>query len=335
MPLYGQGDLKAFQHVERVCIGAESYQYALFKQLQHGGAAHGVAHVRFGVVHHHCAGFAYYVHFRGAYVYAVPKQRLFAQNAVVQQAVHAAAAVALHGIVNVVHALANVDMEARAPAVRLNAFFKRFIAYREKRMAAEHGAEHGVALARAVIYKVLILLNGFVALLFPVALAHLIAQARAYAKRPCRIGYGKKAALYLAEACMMIEYSCAAGLYAVYYGRVCAAARILKGKVAVYLPPHAVQHLVKIGGVIARYAEPARKGGIYVRMRVYERGHYNAALRVHKFGVRVFQAHLCRCAYFLYKLVFGNYRAVFIVWLGRVSGYQSAVSYDYHAKKPP
>ena len=226
-------------------------------------------------------------------------------------------------------------MEARAPAVCLNAFFKRFIAYREKRMAAEHCLQHWVVFALAVIYKASVLLNGFIALLFAVALAHLIAQARAYAKRLCRVGYCKKAALYLAKACMMIEYRGAAGLYAVYYGCVCAAARILKGKAAVYFPPHAVQHLVKIGGVIARYAETPRKGGIYVRMRVYERGHYNAALRVHKFRIRVFQAHLCRCTCFLYKLVFGNYRAVFIVWLGRVSGYQSAVSYDYHAKKPP
>ena len=175
VPLYGQGDLKAFQHIERICVGAESYQYALFKQLQHRRAAHGVAHVRFGVVNNHCAGFAYYVHFRGAYVYAVPKQRPFAQNAVVQQAVHAAAAVVLHGIVNVVHAFANVNMEARAPAVCLNAFFKRLIAYREQRMPAEHGLQHGVVFALAVIYKALVLLNGFIALLFAVALAHLIA----------------------------------------------------------------------------------------------------------------------------------------------------------------
>ena len=69
-----------------------------------------------------------------------------------------------------------------------------------------------------------------------------------------------------------------------------------------------------------------------MRMRVYERGHYNAALSVHKFGVRIFQAHFRRCACFLYKLVFGNYRAVFIVWLGRVSGYQLSVSDYYHAK---
>ena len=96
VPLYGQGGFKAFQHIERVCIGAESYQYALFKQLQHRRAAHGVAHVGFGVVHNHCAGFANYVHFRGAYMYAMSKQRPFAQNVVVHQAVHAAAAVVLH-----------------------------------------------------------------------------------------------------------------------------------------------------------------------------------------------------------------------------------------------
>lgn len=83
VPLYGQGGFKAFPAYRTCMHRCRVLPICPFQQLQHRRAAHGIAHVRFGVVHNHCAGFANYVHFRGAYVYAVPKQRLFAQNAVV------------------------------------------------------------------------------------------------------------------------------------------------------------------------------------------------------------------------------------------------------------
>ena len=287
MALYYQGDLQALQHIEGIAVGTQANGYALLYHLQHRRAAYGISHVGFGIVAYHCACLPDNVHLGGIHVYTVAQHGLGTEYAVVQQAVHASGAVIVGGIVNVVHALGHVYMESGHAVVFLYHFLKGPVGYGEEGVAAEHCAYHGVLLPGAVAYEVAILPDGQVALLLPIPVADLIAEAGADAQL---LGYflnGEKAAGYFAEAGVMVEQSSAACLYAVYEGGVCAVAGPFQIQIAVYGPPHAVQYLIEVGGVIALYRETAGKGGIDMGMHVYECGHYYVAFSVYELRIGV------------------------------------------------
>ena len=76
MTLDQQEHLQALQHVVGVGVGAQPHGDPLCHHLQHGGAAHGVAHVGFGVVDNHGSGLTKDVHLGRADVDAVAQQGL-------------------------------------------------------------------------------------------------------------------------------------------------------------------------------------------------------------------------------------------------------------------
>ena len=77
---------------------------------------------------------------------AVAQNGLGAEDAVVLQALDGAAAIVLQGVVDIVHALGDVDMVARAAVVGCDHAVKGLVGDGEESVAAEHGRQHGVLL---------------------------------------------------------------------------------------------------------------------------------------------------------------------------------------------
>ena len=97
-----------------------------------------------------------------------PRMVFGAQNAVVLEPLHRAAAVVLEGVVHVVHALGHVDVVAHPAVVGRHHPVKGLVGDGEQGVAAEHGLEHVGGILLAVVDEVLVLLNGLEGLLLPV-----------------------------------------------------------------------------------------------------------------------------------------------------------------------
>ena len=92
------------------------------------------------------------------------------EQAVVEQALHRThAVVVLQGVVDVVHALGHVDVEAREAVVGLGHEVHGLVGEGEGGVAAEHGGDHGGVLLGAPAGEVGVLLDALVALLDAVA----------------------------------------------------------------------------------------------------------------------------------------------------------------------
>ena len=68
-------------------------------------------------------------------------------------------------------------MIACAAVVGLDAFFEGLVGYGEEGVHTKHRLEHRVVLIGAVLYKIGVLFDPFVALLLAVAVGDLVAQA--------------------------------------------------------------------------------------------------------------------------------------------------------------
>ena len=90
---------------------------------------------------------------------------LFPQHAVVEQAVHRAAAVVPEGVVHVVHALGHVDVEAGHAVVGLDHLLEGLVGDGEQGVAAEHSLDHVVVLLLRPPGEVGVLTDGLAALL--------------------------------------------------------------------------------------------------------------------------------------------------------------------------
>jgi len=81
-------DLVALQHVVGVAVGAQAQKDAGLEEIQHRATAHGVAHVRLGVVDDHRVRGLQQFNLGPVDVHAVDGQRPRPQDACVMEAVH-------------------------------------------------------------------------------------------------------------------------------------------------------------------------------------------------------------------------------------------------------
>ena len=330
--LHGQQDLQALQHIVGVGVGAQADEDAPVVQLQHGGAAHSVAHVGLGVVADHGVGLLDDVHLGGRNVDAVTQHGLLAQDAVVQQTVDGAAAVVLQGVIHVVHALGHVDVEAGHAVVGLDHLLKGLVGDGEQGVAAEHGLDHVVVLLLGPLGEVSVLLNGLITLLLAVALGHLVAQVGAHAQLLAHVLDGEEGAGDLAEGGVVIEDGGHAVPDAVQHGGVSAGAGAIQGQVTVDVPPLAVQHLKEVGGIEAVNGQATGQSGIDVGVDVDETGHDDAALGVHKLGIGVLGLHVSQGTDLLDHLAVQNDGAVLQIRELLAPGNQSAITDQQHNK---
>ena len=333
--LHGQQDLQALQHVVGVGVGAQADEDAPVVQLQHGGAAHGVAHVGLGVVADHGVGLLDDVHLGGGDVDAVAQHGLLAQDAVVQQAVDGTAAVVLQGVVHVVHALGHVDVEAGHAVVGLDHLLKGLVGDGEQGVAAEHGLDHVVVLLLDPLGEVGVLLDGLVALLHAVALGDLVAEVGAHAQLLAHVLDGEEGAGDLTEGGVVVEDGGHAVPDAVQDGGVGAGLGAVQGQVAVDVPPLAVQNLKEVGGVEAVDGKAAGQTGIDVGVDVDETGHDDAALGVHKFCVGILGLQLGITADLLDDFAVDDDSAVLQIGEGGIAGDELTISNEQHGGCPP
>ena len=282
--------LERFDHIVCPCVGAEAEQDARLGQRQHRADADGVGHVGLGVVDDHGVGVLDELDLRGVHVDAVAEDGLLAQNAVVVQALHGAAAVVLQGVIDVVHALGDVDVVAGAAVVGLDHAVKRLVGDGEQRVAAEHGGEHRILLLLAVGDPVGVLLDGLQALLLAVAVGDLVAQTGADAEFLGALADLEQGAGDLAVGRVMVENGRNALLDAVDVQGICGGAGAFERQLAVHGPPRTVEDLIEVRGIVADDGQAACQRGIDVGMRVDECGHDDAALGVDDLGLRVFCA---------------------------------------------
>ena len=285
-------DLDGLDHVVGVSVGAHAEQHARLVKRQHRAGADGVAHIGLGVVDDHGAGVLNEFNFGGIDMDAVAENGLFAQNAVVVQALHGAAAVVLQGVVHVVHALGDMDVITGAAIVGGDHAVKGLVGDGEQGVAAEHCGEHRVLFLLAVGDEVGVFLHGLDGLLLAVAVGNLVAQAGADAEFLGGLGDLKQAAGNLAEGCVMVEDRRHALLDAVEIQRIGGGLCSLERQLAVDGPPRAVEDLKEVRGVVALDGQAAGEGGIDVGVRIDERRHDHAALGINELCIGVFRLQI-------------------------------------------
>ena len=194
---------------------------------------------------HHGAGLLDDVHFGGVHVDAVAQNGLGAEDAVVLQTLHGAAAVVLQAVVHVVHALGDVDVVARAAVVGCDHAVKGLVGDGEQSVAAEHGRQHGVLVLFAFRDEVGVFLDGLQALFLAVPVADLVAQAGAEPQTLAFLRNGVEGAGDLTVAGVVVEDGGHALLDGVDVEGGGAGPGAVHHQMAVDGPPRAVQHLIE------------------------------------------------------------------------------------------
>ena len=262
---------------------------------------------------------------------AVAQNGLFAQNTVILQPLHGAAAIVLERVVHIVHALGHMDVVAGAAVIGLHHAVEGLVADGEQRVAAEHGRQHGVVLLLTVGDEVGVLLDGLQALLLTVAVADLVAQAGAQPQSAALLADGKQGAGDLAVAGVVVEDRGDALLDAVDVQRRGGGAGTVHHQVAVDSPPCAVQHLIEVGGVVARDAQAPGQRGVDVGVGVDKCGHDDAALSVDDVGVGVLGPQRGLLAHLYDLRALKGHRTVLIIALpAGVTGDEPSVGQKFH-----
>ena len=282
-----QEDLHALQHVVGIGIGAHADGDPFFHHLQDRGAAHCVAHVGLRVVDDHGPGRLDDIHLGGAHMDAVAEQGPVPQDPVVEEAVHRPAAIVAEAVIDVIHALGDVDVEAGHAVIGLHHLLKSLIGDCKEGVAAEHGLDHRVIGFQSIFGKFGVLLNSLQGLLFTVALGDLVAEAGPHACFLRDVPDGKKRTGDLAEAGVVVKDRRHAVADAVQDRCVGRRPGSVQSEPPVDRPPGAVEDLKEIGGIIADNGKAPGQPGIDMRVGIDQAGHDDATLRVDKGRLRI------------------------------------------------
>ena len=303
MALDDQEDLEALEHIVGVGVGAHAHGDAAAEELEHGSAAHGVAHIGFGVVDEPGAGLLDDIHLGGRHVDAVAEHGVGAEQVVLQQALDGTDAAAVEaGIPHVVHALAHMDVETGQAVVGLGHLVHGLVRQRKGGVTAKHGGDHVVVVIATLLGgplgKLGVLGNGLVALFLTAAVGDLVAQARTHAQLLSGVLNGKEATRNLAEARMVIEDRGDAVADGIQDRGIGAGLGAIERQVVVDLPPLLLKILQEVGGVAALNGKAAGQTRVDVGVAVDESGHDEVALGVDVLGIRVLGLELALGAHF-------------------------------------
>ena len=139
------GYLERFEHVGGVAVGAQADAHAAAHHLEHRSAAHGIAHIGFGVVHHIGLAVAQQIDFAVVDMDTVRGDGPAAEDAVIAPALHDALAVLALALGHVgrrlrdMHMKAGVEIRGRFAAAR-----QRFVAQGKGGVQAEEAAQQAV-----------------------------------------------------------------------------------------------------------------------------------------------------------------------------------------------
>ena len=329
------GHLVALGHVVGVTVGAQAHGQALFHHLQNRGAAHGVAHVAFGVMYHHGVGGLQQVHLGLVDVDAVTADGLVAQDVHIMQAEHQALVVFGQAVVQIVDALGHVDVVAGALGLLGCAVLQGLVAQGEGSMHTHHALDHVGGVGLGVFDEVHVLFYGSLHLVLAVAVADLVAQVGTNAELLGALGDGEQAALDAAVAGMVVKDGGHAVHDAVQISGIGAGLGVRQEQVAVDGPPLLVQNLQEVGGVVALDGQAAGKSRIDVVVSVDEAGHDHAALGVDEFGFGVLRLQCGGLAHFFNQVALNGNTAVLQIGVCVVASDQAAISQKIHNHSSP
>ena len=219
-----------------------------------------------------------------------------------------------------------MDVEAGHAVVGLDHLLKGLVGDGEQGVAAEHGLDHVVVLLLAPLGEIGVLLNGLGALVHAVPLGHLVTQVGPNAHFSAHILDGEQGAGDFAEGGVMVEDGGDAVPDAVQHRGVGAGPGAVQGQVAVDIPPLAVQHLEKVGGVKPVDGQTPGQAAVDMGVDVDQARHDHAALGVHKLGVGVLLLHGLKGAGFLYRIPIQHHGPILQVGEGLAPGDQSAIA---------
>ena len=330
MPLHGQQNLEAFQHVMGIGIGPQPNQNPLVVKRKHRRTTDGIPHIGFWIVANHGVCFLQDLHFGWRNMDTVSQHGFFSQNAVIQQAVYRAAAIIPQGIIYIVHPLRHMDMETGHAVVCLDHRFKCFIRNRKQGVSAEHRTDHIIVLRLCPAGEVCILLNGLTALFLPIPLGDLITKASAHTKLFTYVPNGEQRTGNFPERSVMVKNSGYTVPDAVKYGCISAGLGAVQCQMPVNIPPLAVQHLIEISWLEAVNRQPPRKAAVNMRMDVNQPWHYYAALCIYKLCIRIRFPQLVKRPYLTDNLPVNRNSPVFQIRAGLASSNKPAVSNQQH-----
>ena len=326
-----QEDFHALQHVVGIGIGAHANGDPFFHHLKDRSAADGVAHVGLRVVDDHGSGFLNDVHLGGTHMDAVAEQGPVPQDPVVEQAVHRPAAIVAEAVIDGIHTLRDVDVEAGHSVIGLHHLLKGSVGDREKGVAAEHGLDHGIIGFNCIFGKISVLPDPLQGLFFAVALGDLIAEAGPHACFLRDVPDGKKRTGDLAEAGVVVKDRRHAVADAVQDRCVGRRPGSVQSEPPVDRPPGAVEDLKEIGGIIADNGKAPGQPGIDMRVGIDQAGHDDAALRVDKGRLRILFLQILQPADRQDLCSFRDDSAVFQIRPVRISCNNLSVSNQKHA----
>lgn len=205
LTLCAESHLDGLQHVVGICVGTHAQENAGLVQGQDGTGAHRIAHVGLGVVDYHGVGGLDDVDLGGVHMDAVTQDGLGPQDAMVLETLYGTAAVVLQGVINIVHALGNMDVIAGSAVVGLYHTLKGLVGNGEESVTAEHSGKHGILLFCTVGDEVGIFLDALEALFLTVTVGDLIAQAGADAEFLGGLGNLEETAGDLAVGSVMVK----------------------------------------------------------------------------------------------------------------------------------
>ena len=225
-------------------------------------------------------------------------------------------------------------MEAGPSVVGPNTLLHGSVGNGEERVHAEHRPDERMLLLFAMRDKVRVLADGGIAFFLPVPLADLIAEHCADAKLFGNFFDCEQAPFNFAVACVVVEHRRTPGFNGIDVGGIGASARVLQSQIAVEPPPHAVEHFIKVCGVVPFHGKAAGESTVNVRVRVDEGRHDDAALCIHELRVRILCTQRGGFAGFNDFCSGNGYAAVFDVRVGAVSRDEPSVCNENHGEPP-
>ena len=170
-------NLIRFCHIVGISVGSESGQDAPLYELHRRRAPAGIAHVGLRIMYDHRVRLFQQFHLMWIDVYAVSKQRLRTEGAVVHQAVHDAFPIFLQAVVQIFYPFRHMDMIADFIRFVRSCQLHSCIGNCKLCMHTHHTGDHICVIFQCITDKFRILHDRFSGFIHAITIRNLITEA--------------------------------------------------------------------------------------------------------------------------------------------------------------
>jgi len=278
-------NFQGFEHVAGIAVAAEADADAALHHVEDGGAADGVAHVGFRIVHDAGAGVAEDADLSIVNVDAVGGDGAAAEEAEVVEAVDDALAVFALAMSYVRGGFRGVDVEAGVETGgHLRGAGEGAVTEGEGGVQAEESAEQAIAGLAAELEEGTILTQALVGDGFAIAVRDFVTEAAADAGLLGRVCNAEEAAGDGVGAGVMIEDGGDAVADAIDHADHGAGVGVIEGEDFIEAPPEAFENLQEGFGRVSFEGHASGEGAVEMEMGVDEAGHDEAATGIDRLG---------------------------------------------------